>query len=100
MTSEKEIIGLLLDKKVINLVHKLDPEKFQTRALSFICENPYVMVYLIKMRKLQKLDISSDLVIQLCQLGIFTADKDGFFISEVVEDLIDQICENLGIGLG
>ena len=33
----------------------------------------------------------------LCRLGVFTADEDGFFISEIVENVIDNVIRSMGV---
>lgn len=80
-----------LDRKALELASNIARDVLDKRALDFLAGRPDILRALVGIRKLSKFALSPREANQLVVFGILQVDEQGYFLSEVVEDLIDLI---------
>lgn len=80
-----------LDRKALELAGVLMRETLDKRAVDFLLARTDILKAIVTLRKVGKFEISTREAKQLVVLGIMQIDDQGYFLSEVVEDMIDLI---------
>ena len=65
------------------------------RAINFLLQEPDVTAALLTLREVGRCDLDLRMVQHLCKLGVMTADRHGYFLTEAVEDLLDFILKEM-----
>ena len=83
-----------IDRKAFELASGMMRDVLDQRALDFLMERKDILRAIITLRKIGKFEISQREAQQLVTLGIMQVDGQGYFLSEVVEDLVDLVIKN------
>ncbi len=75
-------------------------ERMDHRALDFVDRHPGIIGALVGLRVTGTCSLSAAVVRRLCAVGIFAADEDGYYMSPVMEDLIDDVLRAAQQGKG
>jgi predicted AAA+ superfamily ATPase len=80
-----------IDRKALELASGMMRDVLDDRAIDFLVKRPDILNALVGIRQLGKFMLAPREVKQLVVLGVMQVDEQGYFLSEVVEDLIDVI---------
>jgi len=84
-----------MDRAALDVARTMFGKVLDERAMEFIRRNPDTINGLLAIRLTGKVPFPKKDVIQLCRVGIFSADKDGYYVSDIVEDLIDEVIKRI-----
>jgi len=84
-------MDIAIDRRMLQTATEALRPLLDIKALDYLIDNPATMRAVIAMRMNGKLELRLGVVKHLVSIGVFSLDKDGFYLSEVVEDVIDKL---------
>ena len=84
-------IDITLNRQMLKLASDAMRNVLDEIAIKFLWDNLEILQAIIVLRKSGKFKVSERDAQQLVFLGIMQIDEQGYFLSEAVEDLIDEI---------
>lgn len=85
----------IAERCLVMAAHDVAGEKFDQRAASVLAVEPEILRSLIGIREHGRVEMSLGTVRMLCVLGLLTADENGYFLPDVVEDALDDLIDRL-----
>ena len=80
-----------LDRLMLQAATEVLRPLLDVQALDYLIEHPNTMFAVITMRNRGKLSLSLSITKKLVEIGVFSVDENGYYLSEVVEDVIDSL---------
>ncbi len=81
------------DKKMMEMASVVTRDVLNQKAVDFLITQPNILRALVVLRQVGKFEISQREADLLVKLGIMQTDDQGYFLSEIIEDLIDTIID-------
>jgi len=84
-----------VDRIMVQQARELMGTILDARALVALEQQPTLLEPLLAMRGHGRMELTKDLVVELVRLGFVTADRDGYYLTDIVEDFLDEVIRRL-----